>query len=104
MIPVIRQGDVLLVPVFDTAIPETAELKADGVIARGEATGHHHRIVGNAEVFEGYNEIFVRVGPSGASIVHEEHRPATLEPATTYKVNRAREYNYLEDFARTVRD
>ena len=106
MKPTIRQGDILLIPMLETAIPEHATVKADGVIARGEATGHRHRIavLEDAEVLEGYNGMFVKVGPNGAFIVHEEHGPVTLEPATTYRVHRAREFDYLENFSRTVRD
>lgn len=48
--------------------------------------------------------MYVQVGPNGVSILHEEHKPVTLEPNTTYKVHRAREYDYLAAVARTVRD
>lgn len=105
----IRQGDLLFVPVEE--IPEQAKQKENGVIAEGEATGHHHRVasIEDAEVlvqehWRGGAQVYVRVGPNGVSIVHEEHGPVALAPSTTYKVNRAREFDYLADAARIVRD
>ena len=106
----IRQGDLLFVPQRET--PQhlidfaVAGKRKNGVIAEGEATGHHHRVatVEDATVFQAYNDVYVKVGPNGVSIVHEEHGPVQLAPETTYKVNRAREFDYLESVARTVPD
>ena len=108
----VRHGDLLFVPVVEMPEEEHHPLiadrrpKADGVIARGEATGHHHRIatLEEAEVYETWDGAYVKVGPNGVSIVHEEHRPVTLEPNTIYRVHRAREFDYLASLTRTVRD
>lgn len=107
---IIRHGDLLLVPQNEVPkyLQENAKYrKADGVLARGEATGHAHRLTvpENAEVFDaGFNGMYVRVGSRGVSIVHEEHKSVRLEPNTTYKVHRAREYDYLGAVSRTVSD
>lgn len=106
----IRQGDLLFVPLEKS--PEWPQLKnrkpePEGIIARGEATGHHHRVatVEDAEVFDlGFDNLYVRVGPEGVSILHEEHKAVTLAPDTLYQVHRAREYDYLRDATRRVRD
>jgi len=106
----IRQGDLLFVPLHEGKhILEhaTAErVRKNGVIAEGEATGHHHRVetLEDATVFQAYNDTYVNVGANGVSIVHEEHGPVRLEPETVYKVNRAREFDYLADNARYVAD
>ncbi len=104
----IRQGDLLFVPEFEkqrVMFLFGLEAKADGVIAKGEATGHHHRVATqDAEVFETGDGMFVHVGSNGVSIIHEDHAPVTLEPNTTYKVHRAREYDYLTEMTRVVRD
>ena len=101
----VRHGDLLLEP---AEMPEgNHTLVANGVLARGESTGHSHRLVvlEDAEVFDaGYNGMFVRVGERGVSLTHEEHKPVQLQPNTTYKVTRAREHDYLSDLARQVRD
>ena len=46
-----QQGDVLMREV--DSIPEGLEVKEDGILAEGEATGHAHRILGEgAKPFE----------------------------------------------------
>jgi hypothetical protein len=108
----IRQGDLLFIPQAEVSdhvleyakAPEST--RKNGVIAEGEATGHHHRVevLDNAIVFQAYNDVYVKVGPNGVSIVHEEHGPVKLDPDTTYKVNRAREFDYLAVNTRFVAD
>lgn len=105
----IRQGDVLFIPMNEIEKQQghlTKQL-ASGIIQEGEATGHHHKLadLDAAEVFQSpWDGKYVRVGPLGVSIVHEEHAPVTLAPNTTYKVNIAREFDYLANIARRVRD
>ena len=103
----IRQGDLLFVPTQDP-LPAWAEERVvkNGILARGEATGHHHRVavLEDAEVFDCGYSMFVKVGPNGVSIVHEEHRPVQLEPSQTYRVHKAREYDCLQHVSRPVRD
>jgi hypothetical protein len=107
---VIRQGDLLFVPLEKPpawARLECRKPEPGGVIAHGEASGHHHRVamVEDAEVFDlGFENVFVRVGPNGVSIIHEEHGPVKLAPNTVYRVHRAREFDYLANLARTVAD
>lgn len=108
----IRQGDILFIPVK----PEDAQIhgmtkQENGIIAEGEATGHHHRIaevdLANAELFKtwrGVDKAILRVGDKSISIVHDEHLPVTLWPNTTYRIHQAREYDYFSNLARRVRD
>jgi len=106
----IRQGDLLFVPLEkppDWLRLEGRKPEPGGIIARGEASGHHHRVatIEDAEVFDlGFDNVFVRVGWNGVSIIHEEHGPVTLAPNTLYHVHRAREFDYLANLARTVAD
>jgi hypothetical protein len=108
----IRQGDVLLVPV--SRLPEGAhpvhpaggaEQKAV-VLAEGEATGHAHVIRSpRARLFR-WQEVpprryrhagspvvrFLRVSGSERVVLsHEEHDPISLQPGV-YEVRRQREY------------
>src|SRR6266404_6509797 len=87
MIKTIRQGDLLFIPqqetpqhVLDFAV---AGKRKNGVIAEGEATGHHHRVatLEDATVFQAYNDVYVRVGPNGVSIVHERFKTEHPEEA-----------------------
>ncbi|KAB8168869.1 hypothetical protein FH609_006840 [Streptomyces sp. 3MP-14] len=96
-----RQGDVLIVPLDEAAVPQGAETAAaeprDGrgrlVLALGEATGHAHAVVGPGRlVREGgaFGPALLHV-PEGARVVHEEHAAISL-PRGWYRVVRQREY------------
>lgn len=105
---VIRQGDLLFIPYCGKEnFNRNAEAIKNGVIAEGEATGHHHRVavLEDAEVFNLWNgNKIVKVGPNGVSIAHEEHKTVNLAPNTTYAVHRAREFDYLAEATRYVAD
>ena len=113
---VVRQGDLLFIPepnpqqyILRHFAEDSDAIQRNGVIQEGEATGHHHRVavLEDAEVLRfgyGNRETYVKVGPNGVSIVHEEHGPVTLTPNTIYKVHRAREYDYVQAAARYMAD
>jgi hypothetical protein len=91
----LRQGDVLLVPV--ERLPEDLAVTASGarlVLAEGEATGHAHAVVSDsAELVETPDGTLYLVvaSESPAALVHEEHEPIPLTPGA-YEVKRQREY------------
>lgn len=97
----LRQGDVLLVPV--DRVPEgLKEIPLeDGriVLAHGEATGHMHVIEGEAqflaEDLEDFDRRFLMVEEE-AELVHDEHDTITVPPGE-YEVRRQREYDGLEE-------
>jgi hypothetical protein len=87
-----RQGDVLLVPVTEMPHGQVVEAE-DGrlVLARGEATGHHHSVaVEDGELVDTAEGVFLRI-MAPTPLEHQEHAPITLEPGT-YRVLRQREY------------
>ncbi len=86
-----RHGDVL-VQLCDE-IPPQARALPHLIVARGEITGHAHRILereGN-ELFGLGDEMFLRVGDNGATLTHEEHAAIRLERGT-YRIWIQREY------------
>jgi len=108
----VRQGDVLLVPV--KSIP--TDLKSDNrpkcILAYGEVSGHHHRFEGG-KVTAFYKEgdagepisggmlrgsatdvRFISVPKDGAALVHEEHDAIQVAPGT-YEVRRQREFDMM---------
>lgn len=96
---IIRQGDVMLVPV--ESIPDGAiEKPRDNgrvIIAYGEVTGHAHQIanpdaVGAVILTTAENATFVRLTKK-AQLVHEEHATADV-PAGNYCYVPQREYRY----------
>ena len=96
-----RHGDVLIAPTKN--IPEGAKKRHDRILAKGEITGHSHRIEteGVADLFDLGDDVFVRVADRPARVVHEEHDTITLQPGY-YRVWRHREYTPEE--IRVVRD
>jgi hypothetical protein len=84
----IRQGDVLLKKV--SSIPEGAKHEETKIVAYGEATGHHHKLVGVAEVYSLEDQLFATIG-EGVQIVHQEHAPLAVEEGI-YEIRIQREY------------
>ncbi|WP_433078334.1 hypothetical protein ACQP1P_37075 [Dactylosporangium sp. CA-052675] len=90
---------MLLVPVPATEVPATAvaaprDRAGRMVLARGEATGHAHVIVGPDTLLladrDDIDRLFVRI-VTKARVVHEEHGTITI-PAGDYRIVRQREY------------
>jgi hypothetical protein len=87
-----RQGDVLFVRIREDQIPAGAAPSADPVLARGEATGHAHRLgdPGAAlHLLEEASQFLLVVRP--LEVVHEEHRALALPPGA-YRVILQREF------------
>ncbi len=58
----------------------------------------------DASAKRGRGQLYLKVSEKGVAIVHEEHGTVNLAPNTTYKIHRAREYDYLRGLAERVRD
>ncbi|MFD5624855.1 MULTISPECIES: hypothetical protein [unclassified Streptomyces] len=96
-----RQGDVLIVPLEEKAVPDHAldalSEPRDGrgrlVLALGEVTGHAHAVVGPGRLIREagvFGPMLLHV-PDGARVVHEEHGAISLHKGW-YRVIRQREY------------
>jgi hypothetical protein len=83
-----RQGDVFLA--LTPTIPKTATLLPHCILARGEATGHVHEVIGDAELYERDGTLYLSVR-STAELRHQEHGTVTL-PRGAYEVGMQREY------------
>lgn len=96
----VRQGDVMLV--LTDVIPQKAQKSDTNIVADGEVTGHHHRIVGeDVQLYTLEGNLFAKVGQV-AVLSHEEHGAIQVEPGV-YRVIRQRQYN-PNGVARRVRD
>ncbi|MFD4143736.1 hypothetical protein [Streptomyces sp. NPDC058572] len=96
-----RQGDVLIVPVAEEAVPSHAadapHEARDGrgrlVLALGEVTGHAHAVLGPGRLVREpgpFGPMLLHL-PEGGRVVHEEHAAIPL-PKGWYRVVRQREY------------
>lgn len=91
-----RQGDVLIERI-DRMPKGAKKLERNGpvILAHGEATGHAHTIESlDVEMYEtaAAADRYLRVGRNGATVVHQEHGPISLEEGM-YMVRRQREYS-----------
>ena len=86
-----RHGDVLIARV--QTLPAQATKRSGTILARGEITGHSHRVqeIGAAQLYDFKLETFLEVSASTATLVHEEHKPIEL-PKGIYRVWMQREY------------
>lgn len=94
-----RQGDIYFVKLDGEAPSEGAAPVKSGVIAKGETTGHAHRLAPSsmtqgALLYLVGRSMFLRTAEAGATIVHDEHGPIAL-PAGSYAVVPQREFDGL---------
>ena len=95
-----QQGDVLIETV---TIPIGAVATGQRVLAEGEATGHTHRVEGDAHMLALGEQIFLRVLAGDVRVIHEEHRSVALPPGD-YRVRRVQEYDHFAEETRIIRD
>jgi hypothetical protein len=95
-----QQGDVTIKPV---GIPQDARRVNENVLADGEATGHAHRVVGDAELLRLGDRLFLRVLGGDVRVIHEEHKEIPLLPGE-YEIGRVREYDHVVELPYDVRD
>ena len=96
--PFWRQGDIYFVKVDEEPRREGTPVK-NGVIAKGETTGHAHRVAPSSMAQGALlslvgREMFLRSPGAGTTIVHDEHGPIAL-PAGRFAVVPQREFDGL---------
>ena len=98
------QGDVNFLRV-DKIPSGVKKSNFDGVIQKGESTGHSHRIevLEAAELYTMDGKMFLKVGENGVSIVHEEHAPVMLDPGN-YEIHIDQSFDYSAQAFRNVAD
>ena len=97
--PFWRQGDIYFVKIDQQPDFENAKPVSTGIIARGEQTGHMHRVSpsslsAGAALVRLEEAMYLRSPETGATIVHDEHGPIQL-PAGFYAVLNQREFDGL---------
>lgn len=97
--PFWRQGDIYFVKLDEEIDFANAATVKSGIIAKGETTGHAHR-VSQSSIAAGAllslfgRSMFLSSPKAGATIVHDEHGPIEL-PAGSYAVVPQREFDGL---------
>lgn len=84
-----RHGDVLIVPTTDEI---KGEKEQELILARGEVSGHAHRITeGKAALFKFDNKTYLRVTSEFAMLTHEEHKALSI-PQGDYEIKIQQDY------------
>jgi hypothetical protein len=98
-----QQGDVLFKEAELPKAQVEKEIK-DGIVARGEATGHANRVLlaPPIKLFI-VQAVMYLVALDGCTIKHEEHDSVTLPPGT-YQVSKVREYDHFTEETKEVVD
>jgi hypothetical protein len=86
-----RHGDVFIERW--KKVPKEAKRLPHTILAKGELTGHAHRVEGTdcAVLFDAGDESFLEVTADSATVIHQEHAPITLDRGV-YRVWIQREY------------
>ena len=92
-----RHGDVLVASIKDKELPSGARLQPHTTLAKGEITGHSHRVAepNAAELWQHSGLLFLKVIAEQATLIHEEHKAIVL-PKGSYRVWIQREYTPAE--------
>jgi hypothetical protein len=96
-----RHGDVMIARV--DALPNGCLERPGVTLAKGELTGHSHRIEDyrSAKTYDHGAQLYLEVVADDATVIHEEHHPIQLTKGF-YRVWMQREYS--PEAIRTVRD
>jgi hypothetical protein len=97
--PFWRQGDIYFVKIGEEADSAESRPVKNGVIAKGETTGHAHRVsqssmAAGALLYLVGQSMFLRSPQAGAKIVHDEHHAIDL-PKGLYAVVPQQEFDGL---------
>ena len=97
--PFWRQGDIFFVKLDQEVSLDQGAVLKNGIIARGEETGHTHRVAASslaagAALVTLDRSTYLRSPGEGADIVHEEHGRIHL-PAGLFAVVRQQEFDGL---------
>ena len=90
-----RHGDVLISKI--DKLPPYLRKRHGNVLVTGEVTGHSHQLMemGNFNLFEDDQFIYIDIFKEKATLIHEEHKPIELQKGQ-YKVWVQREYTPKE--------
>ena len=93
---VIRQGDVLLLPMTNSQV--NGKSLSHLTLAHGEVTGHSHRIsTGKAKLYEKNGVLYLRVFSQEVTLKHEEHDNLKI-PHGNWMVRIQREYQPVKNY------
>jgi hypothetical protein len=106
-----RQGDIIFKKISEEEFKERAKkfkkkiFKNQFIVARGEATGHAHKLVDFEKIIvlqDTEGKFYLNL-PQNTKLIHEEHLPIELESGY-YQVLKEKEYDYFLEEIRKILD
>ena len=101
----LQQGDVLIIRVGEVPT-EAKAVQHDGILAKGEATGHNHKVavsdMPNTLFYEKGGQLFIK-NSNIIKIEHQEHKTIEL-PVGEWEIKKVKEYDHFLEESRSVRD
>ena len=90
---VFRQGDVSIIAI--EGLPgKVKHVKGEPILARGEVTGHAHRMIeGKVRLYQLAGLLYLKVLSEFARLYHEEHEDVVL-PRGDYQIRQQREFEW----------
>ena len=100
----IQQGDVLFRRI--DRLPANCKRLDKRTVALGEHTGHHHTFDDGVALLESPDRRIFAVNESNkpVQLIHQEHRPVTVEPGGIFEFGQVREKNWFTEMVQAVRD
>lgn len=102
----IQQGDVLLRIV--KKLPDGCVRLNTKRLATGEKTGHHHSFLDDSDVAlmesPDHRMFVVNEGNEPETLLHQEHKPITLQPGEIAEFGQVIEKDWFKDMVRKVVD
>jgi hypothetical protein len=102
----IQHGDILIrrIGTLPDGCQEVSRRNGRIIVAEGELTGHHHTIVAEGcRLLQLKNELYLEVTADQVEITHEEHKTLPI-PKGVYQIGKVKEYDYIQEMERQVRD
>ena len=93
-----RHGELLIKPVNEIKGKKLNHL----ILAEGEATGHKHEVMGDAELYEHEKTLYLHISDTSI-LTHPDHKTLEL-PIGDYEITTQREYVIGDEKYRNVAD
>ena len=104
---IFRHGDLLFKPIDELPAKSTMKKQKDRILALGEATGHKHVLVGNAQIYnkldgQGQETKYLELNED-CVVNHQEHNTLKISKGN-YVIQMEREYDPFKDIQVRVED
>ena len=101
----LQQGDVLLLKIKTTDLPDGCKPRTNRTLALGKATGHHHTFEAGVAILDSPDGRVFAVNETDEpkQLLHQEHNPITIPPGV-YEFGQVVEKDWFTEMVAPVVD